>query len=122
MLVAMFVDTNATIRFKDSSDVFVFDSTKCMFKFYLNLKQFNPSKTFADIASITVKDHYSKEVLDAQKAYYVTWSDTYGPMGHEPIPFGKEEDAKKFRREHKGKSIISFKDVNMKLIRQLDNP
>jgi copper chaperone NosL len=122
MLVAMFADTNATIQFKDSSEVFVFDCSKCMFKYYLNLKKFNPSKTLADVASITVKDHYSREVLDAQKAYYVIWSLVYGPMGHEPIPFGKEEDARKFLKENRGKSIISFKDVNMRLIRRLDNP
>jgi copper chaperone NosL len=122
MLVEMFADTNATIQFKDSSEVFVFDCSKCMFKYYLNLKKFNPLKTSADVASITVKDRYSREVLDAQKAYYVIWSLAYGPMGHEPIPFGKEEDAKKFMKENRGKSIINFKDVNMKLIRRLDNP
>lgn len=122
MLVGMFVDTNATIQFKDSPETLVFDCSKCMFKYYLNLNKFNPTKTAADIASVTVKDHYSTEVLDAEQAYYVIWSDTYGPMGHEPIPFGKEEDAKKFMKEHKGKKIIGFNDVNMKLIRRLDNP
>jgi copper chaperone NosL len=122
MLVGMFVDTNATIQFKDSSDLFVFDGSKCMFKYYLNLSKYSPSKTTADIASITVKDFNSTEVINAMEAYYVIWSDTYGPMGHEPLPFGKEGDAKKFLKEHKGKKIIRFNDVNMKLINQLDNP
>jgi copper chaperone NosL len=122
MLVAMFADTNATILFKDSAEAFVFDGSKCMFKYYLNIKQYNPSKTTDDIASVTVKDFYSTEAIDAMQAYYVIWSDTYGPMGHEPLPFGKEEDAKKFLKEHKGKKIIRFNEVDMKLIRRLDNP
>jgi nitrous oxide reductase accessory protein NosL len=122
MLAGMFADTNATIQFKDSPETLVFDGSKCMFKYYLNVKQYNPSKTTLDIASVTVKDFYSTESVDAMQAYYVIWSDTYGPMGHEPIPFGKEEDAKKFLKEHKGKKIIRFNEVNMKLIKQLDNP
>jgi copper chaperone NosL len=122
MLVGMFTNTNATIQFKDSPETLVFDRSKCMFKYYLNLSKYNPSKTAADIASVTVKDFYSTEVINATGAYYVIWSDTYGPMGHEPLPFGKEGDAKKFLKEHKGKKIIRFKDVNMKLITQLDNP
>jgi copper chaperone NosL len=122
MLAGMFVDTNATIQFKDSPEPLVFDGSKCMFKYYLNVKQYNPLKTAADIASVTVKDFYSTEPVDAMQAYYVIWSDTYGPMGHEPIPFGKKEDAKKFLKEHKGKKIIRFNDVNMKLITAFDNP
>ena len=52
----------------------------------------------------------------------VIWSDLYGPMGHEPIPFEKETDAKNFLQEHKGKKIIRFMDVDSKLIYALDNP
>jgi nitrous oxide reductase accessory protein NosL len=43
-------------------------------------------------------------------------------MGHEPIPFGKEADAKKFLKEHKGKKILRFKNINANLILSLDNP
>jgi nitrous oxide reductase accessory protein NosL len=52
----------------------------------------------------------------------VIWSDVYGPMGHEPIPFEKEADAKKFLREHKGKDILMFKDISTYMITSLDNP
>ena len=122
MLVGMFAETNATIVFKGASEPLVFDGSKCMFKYYLNLKKYNPSRTREDIGSITVKDFYSTQVVDAMKAYYVIWSDTYGPMGNEPLPFEKDDDAKKFMKEHKGKKIIRFNDVDMKLINQLDNP
>ncbi len=46
----------------------------------------------------------------------------YGPMGHEPIPFEKEDDAKKFLKEHKGKKILRFQDITLKLLWSLDNP
>ena len=60
--------------------------------------------------------------IDALQAFYVIWSNVYGPMGHEPIPFQNEEDAKKFLRERKGKKIIRFKHITQNLIKSLDNP
>jgi nitrous oxide reductase accessory protein NosL len=43
-------------------------------------------------------------------------------MSHEPIPFEKETDAKKFLKEHKGKKILRFKNIAPKMILSLDNP
>ena len=71
---------------------------------------------------ISVKDYYSKTSIDARQAFFVIWSDVYGPMGHEPIPFEKETDAKKFLQEHKGKKILRFKEISPNLIKSLDNP
>jgi copper chaperone NosL len=67
-------------------------------------------------------DYYSGTPIHARQVFFVIWSDIYGPMGHEPIPFEKEADAKKFLKEHKGKKILRFKDINPKLITSLDNP
>jgi copper chaperone NosL len=121
MFVSLFPDWNARIEFKDSTYA-TFDGAKCMFKHYLDVKKHSPSKNKNDVASISAKDYYSKTSVDARQAYYVIWSDLYGPMGHEPIPFEKEADAKTFLQEHKGKKIIRFKDVDSKLIYALDNP
>ena len=121
MFVAMFADWNARIEFKGSTFA-TFDGAKDMFKYYLNLKKYNPSKTQNDITAISVKDYYSTTSIDARKAFYVIWGDVYGPMGHEPIPFEKEADAKRFLKEHKGKKILRFKEINPKLIVSLDNP
>ena len=121
MFVAMFPDWNARVEFKDSAYA-IFDGAKDMFKYYLDMKKYNPSKNKNDVTAISVKDYDSKTSIDALRAYYVIWSDVYGPMGHEPIPFGKEADAKKFLKEHKGKKILRFKDINPKLIESLDNP
>jgi nitrous oxide reductase accessory protein NosL len=121
MFVSMFADWNATIEFKDSTHA-TFDGSKDLFKYYLNMRKYNPSKSKSDATAITVKDYYSRASIDALPAYYVIWSDVYGPMGHEPIPFEKEADAKRFMKEHKGKKVLRFKDVNSKLITSLDNP
>jgi len=121
MFVSMFIDWDARIGFKDSSNAF-FDGAKCMFKYHLNLKKYNPAKNRNDVTVISVKDYYSKTSIDALQAFFVIWSDTYGPMGHEPIPFEKEADAKKFLKERKGKKILRFKDINLNVIKSLDNP
>jgi len=70
----------------------------------------------------SVRTNYSKTSADALQAFYVIWSDVYGPMGHEPIPFEKEADAKKFVKDHQGKRILGFKDITAKVILSLDNP
>jgi copper chaperone NosL len=121
MFVAMFADWNARVEFNDSTYA-IFDGAKDMFKYYLDMKKYNPSKNRNDVTAISVKDYYSKTSIDALRAYFVIGSDVYGPMGHEPIPFEKKADARKFLKRHKGKKILSFKDINSKLIKSLDNP
>jgi len=121
MFVAMFADWNAKIEFKDATHA-TFDGAKCLFKYYLEIKKYDPSKDKKEVATVSVKDYYSKTAIDASRAFYVIWSDTYGPMGHEPIPFAKEAEAKKFLKEHKGKKILRFQDITAKVIRALDNP
>jgi len=121
MFTVMFASWNAKITFKDSSQA-VFDGAKCMFKYYLDVKKYDPSRSRDDITQVSVKDYYSKEDIDARQAFYVVWSDVYGPMGHEPIPFGTEADAKKFLKEHKGKQVLRFGEITTALITSLDNP
>jgi copper chaperone NosL len=121
MFVAPYADWNATITFADSSTA-VFDGSKDMFKYYLDIKKYAPAKYRSNITAITVKDYYSKEDTDARKAYYVIWGDAYGPMGHEPIPFATEAKAKQFLQEHHGKKVLRFPDVTLKLLHSLDNP
>ena len=121
MFVSMFADWNGRIEFKDSTHA-VFDGAKCMFKYYLDIKKYNPSKSKDDVTAIFVKDYYGKTDIDARQAFFVIWGDVYGPMGHEPIPFEKEGDAKRFLKEHGGKKILRFKDIDTSLLEALDNP
>lgn len=119
MFVAKYPDFVAQVIFQDGSYA-VFDGAKDLFKYTLNLKKYAPAKGVEEIASIYVTDYYSLEPIDGSTAWYVTGSDVFGPMGKELIPFGKEADARGFMKDHKGKSLLRFKDVHVELIRGLD--
>jgi nitrous oxide reductase accessory protein NosL len=121
MFISMFADWNARIEFKDSPAA-LFCGPKCMFKHYLNAKKHSTSVRKKEITKIFVKDYYSQASIDALHAFYVIWSDVYGPMGHEPIPFEKEADAKKFLKEHNGKKTLRFSDIGLSLVSSFDNP
>ena len=119
MFVAKYPDFLAEILFKDGSYA-LFDGTKDMFKYYFNLKKYNPSKRLEDIDSIYVTDYYNLNLMDGLDSYYVIGSDIYGPMGRELIPFEKEADAREFMKDHKGKSIMKFKEITYETVKGLD--
>jgi nitrous oxide reductase accessory protein NosL len=91
-----------------------------MFKYLFNFEKYNPSKKLTDIDSIYVTDYYGLTLVDGYNAFYVEGSDVYGPMGKELIPFEKEEAAKEFMKDHKGKSMLKFPDVTSERVRRLD--
>jgi copper chaperone NosL len=119
MFVAKFPDFLAEILFKDGTYA-VFDGTKDMFKYYLNLKQYNPSMQTGDIDAVYVTDYYSLTLIDGYLACYVSGSDIYGPMGRELIPHEKEADAAGFMKDHNGKAILKFKEITPDTIEKLD--
>jgi copper chaperone NosL len=119
MFVAKYPDWVTAIRFRDGAAIF-FDGAKDMFKYYFNLKKYNPSKKQADIEVLQVTDYYSLSPANGFEAYYVLGSDVYGPMGRELIPFAKEEDAREFMKDHKGQNMLRFKEVTAEKIKELD--
>ena len=119
MFVAKYPDFLAEIVFKDGSHAF-FDGVKDMMKYYFDLSKYNPAKNTAEIAAIFVNDYYNLSPTNGLKAYYVFGSDVYGPMGKELVPFKEESDAKEFMKDHAGKSIYKFNDINKHLIKILD--
>jgi copper chaperone NosL len=121
MFISPFVDWNARIEFDDSAKA-VMCGPKGMFKYYLDMMKYNPSMSRKKVTAIYVKDYYTKTSIEARKAFFVIWSDVYGPMGHEPIPFEKRADAKRLLEEHNGRKILRFRDITPKVILSLDNP
>jgi nitrous oxide reductase accessory protein NosL len=119
MFVAKYSDFLAEILFKDGSYA-VFDGTKDMFKYYFNLKKYSPKKRLEDIDSVYVTDYYNLTLMDGYQAFYVIGSDVYGPMGKELIPLEKEADAKEFMKDHKGQSILRFKDITLETLKGLE--
>jgi len=119
MFVYKYPDFVAEIIFQDGSYA-VFDGVKDMFKYYFNLKKYNPKKTLQDIESLYVTDYYDLSLIDALQAFYVRGSDVYGPMGKELIPFVNRPDAQEFMRDHRGNAILKYQDITPKTIEGLD--
>ena len=119
MFVAKYPDFAARIVYRDGSYA-VFDGSKDMFIYLFDLKKYAPGKAASQIASLSVTDYYSLDLIDGYKAFYVTGSDVLGPMGKELVPFAKTADAEEFKRDHKGKKIVRFGDVAPPLIRELE--
>lgn len=119
MFVAKFPSFAAQIVFKDGSRA-CFDGSKDMFKYYFNMKKYDPSRNSTDITAIFVTDYYNLVPIDGLKAQYVVGSNVFGPMGRELIPFENEADAKQFMADHAGKSLLQFNAVTGDLIKELD--
>ena len=119
MFVAKFPDWGSEIIYQDGTVLF-FDGAKDLFKFYFAPQKFKSNKQRQNIKGIYVTEYYDLSFIEAKNAFYVIDSDVYGPMGRELIPFKTEKDAKEFLRDHQGKKIIHFKDVDPALIKTLD--
>jgi nitrous oxide reductase accessory protein NosL len=110
MFVARYKTFLSKITFADATYA-VFDGPKDMFRYYLNLKKYNPSKTVSDITHIYVTEYYTTEIMDAHKVFFVQGSDVNGPMGPELVPLASEKTAKEFLKDHKGGKILKFNEV-----------
>jgi nitrous oxide reductase accessory protein NosL len=119
MFVYKYPDWLAQIVFVDGRVVF-FDGAKDMFKYYFALKRSAPGGMAEQIDSIYVTDYYDLEPVEARAAYFVTGSDVYGPMGKELVPMKNRAAAEEFFRDHGGKVIAVFGEVNPALIKTLD--
>lgn len=119
MFVAKYPEWIAGAGLNDGTQLW-FDGAKDLFKFWLDPGKHLPSRTRADVRSLTVTDYYALARLDAHKAFFVLGSDVYGPMGRELIAFGALGEAEEFKRDHRGTRILRFDEVTRDLVRSLD--
>ncbi len=119
MFAAKYPDFLAQVIFQDGSYA-VFDGPKDLFKYFFNIKRYNPAQGTDAIAAVYVTDYYTLKPIDGLRAYYVSGSDVYGPMGNELIPFASESDAKEFMKDHRGKSVLKFGDIKIETVKKLD--
>jgi len=118
MFVYKYPDWVAEILFKDGTYA-VFDGAKDLFKYLLDAS--GPGgKRRQDMRGIIVTDYYAVRPVDAEQAFYVLGSDTYGPMGKELVPFERQQDAQEFLKDHQGKRIIRFRDVTPGILQELE--
>lgn len=119
MFVAKYPNWVANIKFKDGTQAF-FDGPKDLFTYKLSMGKYNPSKSVAAIAFVHVKDYYKLADIDGRKAFYVSGSDVYGPMGKELVPFKKLEDAQEFMKDHHGKKVLQFEQITPAILKTLE--
>ena len=119
MFVSKYPDWIVSVAFKDSTALY-FDGAKDFFTWYHNIQKFTPGKRQDSISAITVNDYYTLKPVDAKQAHFVIGSDVYGPMGKELVPFGKLADAHSFLKDHKGKMVLRFSDVNPRVLKALE--
>lgn len=95
-----------------------FDGVKDMMVFYFDPEKYGVP---AGVKSqeIWVKDYYSLIAVEAEKAFFVTGSDVYGPMGHEFVPFASKEAAESFMRDHNGKKLLLFNEITAEMVEKM---
>ena len=118
MFVSKYPAWTAEIIFNDGSYV-MFDGAKDLFAYYFDIRKYSPSKKREDIASMYVMDYYAVAFIDARNASYVDGSDVRGPMGKELVAFASNSDAREFKEDHKGKSVLPFGAVTPEILKDL---
>ena len=119
MFVAKYPDWTGAIRFKDAVMVY-FDGPKDLFTYYLAVGTYSPGKDRSAIDALFMKDYYALTVIDARKAFYVIGSDVRGPMGKELVPFAKEDDARGFLHDHRGRKVLRFGEITPETLKALE--
>lgn len=119
MFVAKYPDWVATLLWDDGEAVH-FDGAKDFFKYLADLGRYAPGRTPDQIAGMGVTEYYGVSLVAAEAAHYVIGSDVYGPMGHELVPLASAVDAADFMRDHAGKRLLTFAEVDAELLAGLD--
>lgn len=117
MFVAKYPQWLAQITMSDGRAEF-FDGVKDMLAYYFSPGQYGAAAGLT-VEGVFVKDYYSQDWIDGQKAFFVLGSDVYGPMGHELIPFFGQPAAESFLKDHHGKKVYSFAEITPEIIESL---
>ncbi|BDU77329.1 nitrous oxide reductase accessory protein NosL [Mesoterricola sediminis] len=97
-----------------------FDGAKDLFKFLAAPARYLPGRKREAVAALHVREYYGLKPIRAEAAWYVVGSDTLGPMGHELVPLATEADAREFLRDHGGRRILRFPQVDAAVLAGLD--
>ena len=119
MFVAKYPQWVGVIVLKDRKP-FYFDGAKDLFKFHFDPAAFAPDVSGDQITAAYVTEYYDLKLIPAEKAWYVSGSDVFGPMGKELIPFARKEDAETFMKDHQGEELLTFEQVTVEKVQRLD--
>jgi len=119
MFVAKYPKWAASLT-RGDSEVFYFDGVKDLMKFGFDPQAYHGAGTIEASDTIHVTDFYTLGAIDARQAFYVVGSNIYGPMGNELIPFPTRDQAEVFLKDHSGDQVLTFTQITLELVRQLD--
>ncbi|CAB1057998.1 hypothetical protein D1BOALGB6SA_2754 [Olavius sp. associated proteobacterium Delta 1] len=109
MYPARYPQFNCQIVFKDGSYE-AFDSAVGLLVYLLFPD--NTEIKLKPIAQIYFKDYLKEGWLESGKTFFVTGSETMGPMGVEFLPVDNEQAAKELKKQEQGQDITHFKEIN----------
>ena len=66
-----------------------------------------------------VSDYYKLRKIPAKEAFFVVGSDVFGPMGEEFVPFESEDGALNFAKDHGGKKLLKFDEIEESMLKEL---
>ncbi len=99
-----------------------FSSPKSMFEFY-----HRPGKWYdlgvrseKDFKDLLVTDFDTMKPVKAKGAFYVYGSNVTSPAGDDLVAFDSYKKAQEFAKEHNGKRVLGFREVNYALINLLN--
>ncbi len=116
MFVAKYPNWVTQVHWSDGARYF--DGVKDMMAWIFHPDQYNGIAQDS-IKEIWVRDYYTLDWIDGRTAFFVMGSDTYGPMGHELIPFASRAAAENFLKDHHGRRILAFSEITADLIESL---
>lgn len=116
MFVEKYPNFLAQLVLGDGSTAY-FDGVKDMMRYLRDPGRFGGAAREA--RAVFVKDYYSLETVDGREAHYVAGSDVLGPMGKELIPFRTREAAEEFKKDHKGKRVLRFGEIDEGVLAEL---
>ena len=119
MFVAKYPQWVATVVWRGGPAVH-FDGAKDLFKYLLQLPKYASGRSPSEIEAVAVTEFYDVRRIDAREAHYVVGSDVLGPMGRELVPFATLAAAEEFARDHRGRRILRFTEVTLRLVQRVD--
>lgn len=100
---------NWQVRIHADDKSIAFCTPRCMLMFLAD-------SSVHKVDSVWVTDYYTTQKIDGKNAFYVTGSDKTSPMGKDFVPFATQTDAEAFLKDHNGKKIYSFLEINRKTV------
>ncbi len=111
----------AKIELANGKELF-FSSPKSMFEFYHRPGRWYDLgvRSEEDFKDILVTDFDTLQPVKAKGAFYVYGSNITSPAGDDLVAFDSYKKAQEFAKQHNGKRVLGFKEVNYALINLLN--